>query len=471
MLGNIKSKWNELEKKFNSPPVFFSWFLQYQRTVIIESMTQEARIKGGLGNPPIPYYTNEVESKNNVLKQHVSYKASDLPKFVDHVKDLLQEQRNEVQRSVINQGEYRMQEEFKSFAVDQAKWFTLNDEQRKRRVDKFMKVELSVISAKSPKSSLEGFSSIVSSLDCSSSNVSSPPDQLALPQHFSRSLWNKAQALSTDVDGMVNCPGDHTSWMVKSESGKRPHFVKAAKGGGYLCDDTCLAYKSSKTCSHTVAVALKTGNLDKYIKWYSTTKRRGPSMTAVAEAGKPATAGKKRKGISKKSSKHIKSVVDTADDSVWHYPVCSDTLPERVRECDFAVLECSPSSQSSQTSKMTDSHSSMSGWSSEPMNVQAAVNASTLQLNYSTVHMGSHPPLPPPLLSQPPTSPDPPIAPFFAQQQLVPQLLPQQKPPFSPTNNPHHHSFLITHHHLFPANVLLHHSCLNQSHQLVTLFG
>ena len=93
-------------------------------------MTQEARIKGGLGNPPIPYYTNEVESKNNVLKQHVSYKASDLPKFVDHVKDLLQEQRNEVQRSVINQGEYRMQEEFKSFAVDQAKWFTLNDEQR-----------------------------------------------------------------------------------------------------------------------------------------------------------------------------------------------------------------------------------------------------------------------------------------------------------------------------------------------------
>ena len=65
MLSNIESKWNELEKKFNSP-FFFSWFWQYQRSVIIESMTQEARIKGGLGNSPTPYYTNEVESKNNV---------------------------------------------------------------------------------------------------------------------------------------------------------------------------------------------------------------------------------------------------------------------------------------------------------------------------------------------------------------------------------------------------------------------
>ena len=71
-----------------------------------------------------------------------------------------------------------------------------------------------------------------------------------------------------------------------------------------ICSLALKHCKSSKTCSHTVAVAHKTGNLDKYIKWYSTTNRKGPGMTAVAEAGKPATAGKKRKRISKKSSKH-----------------------------------------------------------------------------------------------------------------------------------------------------------------------
>ena len=50
MLRKVESKWNELEKKFSSP-VVFSWFRQYQRSVIIESMTQEARIKGGLATP------------------------------------------------------------------------------------------------------------------------------------------------------------------------------------------------------------------------------------------------------------------------------------------------------------------------------------------------------------------------------------------------------------------------------------
>ena len=117
------------------------------------------------------------------------------------------------------------------YAVDQAKWFTLNDEQRKRRIDKFMKAELPVITTKSSDSSLED-----SSLEGSSNvpTLSCPLDQLALPHHFSCSLWSKAQSLLSDIDGMVKCPGDHTSWMMKSESGQRPHFVRAAKGGGYL---------------------------------------------------------------------------------------------------------------------------------------------------------------------------------------------------------------------------------------------
>ena len=364
-------------------------------------MSHEVRIKGGLGNPPMPYYTNEVESKNDVLKQHVSYKASYLPKFADHMKDLLQEQKNEVQRSIISQGEYRLRPEFKSHVVDQTKWFTLNNEQRQREVDKFMKVQLPLTTTHTPDSSSASSSSNASFLSC-------PLDQLQLPQHFRRNLWSKAQALSSDPDGMVQCPGDHTSWMVKSESGTRPHFVKVAKGGGYLCDDTCLAYKSSKICSHTVAVAVKTGNSEKQMKWYSTTKKKGPSMTAVAEAGKPATAGKKRKGVSKKSSKHIKSIVSGADDGVWHYPQCltdDDTLTLDSGDGDLSMAQ-SPRSPQASASTVLHSYTSGSSLTSnlgsilqESVNVQAAVNASTLQLNYSTVHMGSRPPPPPALAS------------------------------------------------------------------------
>ena len=67
-------------------------------------MVQEVRIKAGLGNPPFPYYTYEVESKNYVLKQHVAYKASALPKFVDNMKDLFCQQKQEIERAMIGQG-------------------------------------------------------------------------------------------------------------------------------------------------------------------------------------------------------------------------------------------------------------------------------------------------------------------------------------------------------------------------------
>ena len=138
MLTNVQRVWNDREKPFNSPPAFFSWFQRYQRNVVADSMVQKVRTEAGLGNPPVPYYTNEVESKNHILKQHVQHKASELPTFVDNMKDLLQQQRKEIERSIIAQGEYKLQDDYKKYGVQSAKWFTLTADQRSRCVDKFM---------------------------------------------------------------------------------------------------------------------------------------------------------------------------------------------------------------------------------------------------------------------------------------------------------------------------------------------
>ena len=100
-----------------------------------------------------------------------------------------------------------------------------------------------------------------SSAKLSEADTSCPLNVLSLLSHITINMWNKAQKLSTSDNGMVQCPGDSSSWIVKSESNKRPHFVKAAKCGGYMCDEECLAYKSAKVCAHSVAVAMKTGNL------------------------------------------------------------------------------------------------------------------------------------------------------------------------------------------------------------------
>ena len=53
-------------------------------------MLPTVREKAGLGSPPTPYYTNEVESKNKVLKE-VQYKSSQLPEFVEKMKRMMQE--------------------------------------------------------------------------------------------------------------------------------------------------------------------------------------------------------------------------------------------------------------------------------------------------------------------------------------------------------------------------------------------
>ena len=71
-----------------------------------------------------------------------------------------------------------------------------------------------------------------------------------------------------------------------------------------------------KVCSHTVAIAIKQESFENLVKWYRTLKHT-PNFSALAEVGKPATAGKKpgRKGVSKISSQQIKKFVVDAEEA------------------------------------------------------------------------------------------------------------------------------------------------------------
>ena len=84
MLDSFKAVWNDREQQYNSPPQFHAWFLKYCRQTVADNMLRPVRERALLGSPPQPYYTNEVESKNHVLKQHMKYKAAELPQFVEH---------------------------------------------------------------------------------------------------------------------------------------------------------------------------------------------------------------------------------------------------------------------------------------------------------------------------------------------------------------------------------------------------
>ena len=102
---------------------------------------------------------------------------------------------------------------------------------------------------------------------------------LAFPSHLKQPLWDKANKLASDDSAIVSAPGDEDGWMVKSSSGKRPHYVKMSK------------------CT--------------------------PNFTVLSEAGKPKSTGKKsaRKGVSKKTLKEISTIVREAEMSSaeWEY--------------------------------------------------------------------------------------------------------------------------------------------------------
>ena len=107
-ITSLECVWNQREEPYNSPPKFHTWFVKYCRDTLAQNMIRSVREKAKMGSPPEPYYTNEVESKNNVLKQQLKYKAAEMPTFVDNMKELLSEQNHEVERAAASTGEYML---------------------------------------------------------------------------------------------------------------------------------------------------------------------------------------------------------------------------------------------------------------------------------------------------------------------------------------------------------------------------
>ena len=65
------------------------------------TMLKTVRTEAGIGSPPQPFTTNASETTNSVIKAHVAYKHIQLMEFVNHLKDVVDEQEREVERAVV----------------------------------------------------------------------------------------------------------------------------------------------------------------------------------------------------------------------------------------------------------------------------------------------------------------------------------------------------------------------------------
>ena len=190
-------------------------------------MLQPMREDASLGCPPAAFTTNTFESLNAVLKRKVSYKKNELPEFVKHLKNHIDEQERELERAVIGRGKYRLQKEFKHLQCEEEVWFRMSREQRANHLKKVANTS-------------------VSAHDDPATTTHQPADLSVDPTKFHNGLnaplpsvqgiWSKAATLVSQLNSVVPAPGDGTvSRMVASKSGKQPHLFTFMGLTGGIC--------------------------------------------------------------------------------------------------------------------------------------------------------------------------------------------------------------------------------------------
>jgi transposase-like protein len=115
------------EREFNDPPAFYNWFVTNCQEVVRTTMLKPVRMYAGLGNPHQPFYTNDVESHNNVIKKHIT--AQELPQFVEKMRSLIVNQK-EIECAAVGIGEHRVSKDFAHLAVDARKYVLMSDKQK-----------------------------------------------------------------------------------------------------------------------------------------------------------------------------------------------------------------------------------------------------------------------------------------------------------------------------------------------------
>ena len=247
-------------------------------------MRKDLREAAGLGSLPTIFTTNPSESLNAILKKKVDYKQHEWPKFNEHLKQLVEGQRDEVIQSLSGRGQYWLCAQYGYLSTSILEWSKMRPEQRKKIITDFdfsllRSVDKVKASTVSPQSSKPTPSCL--SIDAEDSGIET------LPLVTLHGMWEKASKLLTMGNGITAAPSDDKkARMASSFSGKTPHFVSSRSGGQYVCDSACIQWNSAKICSHTLAVAEANGELKQFLQWYSTSGV-SPNITVLGMEGLP----------------------------------------------------------------------------------------------------------------------------------------------------------------------------------------
>lgn len=342
---------------------FTRWFYRYKSILIKTTMLKSTRRDAGLGNPPEHFTTNASESMNSVIKSKVEFKKSELPDFLDKVKDAIDEQERELEKAILGRGKYKLSDKYKKYEVNEDDWFTrMSVAQRETHIKKVSSLPLESKFTAAPKlptktsnkpscnrtlflqESRNKTAVVADNPDtqCCSRSLSRPSmlsidvsqfsDSVSIPSNLLGPIWTKARELLDDPSAISAVPGGGAKdRFVRSYSSTRPHLVIAKKNGQYACDGECPNWKSLSICSHAVAAAEKSGDLIEYIGWLTKTKKPSPNLTKLVLTNMPKGRGQKGNAPPRKRKKKMDAK-------------SRKTIAEVIRE-DSSYMSCSSESE------------------------------------------------------------------------------------------------------------------------------
>ena len=269
---------------------FIDYFVEKKAHIIRETMIRSVREGCGLGCPPDIFTTNASESINAILKRKVDYKRNQLPEFVDIFKEVIDDQRCELERAVVGRGKYLFRQAYSHLQVSETKWFAMSSEQRQKHISHIQSVQLVAAKANPlPVSESINIHPHTLSVDMENASV-----QTNIPVNCLRGVWKKASDLLKGSNAIVMAPGqDEQARMVLSYSGHAPHMVVPKKGGDFSCDANCPNWKSLGLCSHTVAVAEVNHKLATFLAARQKKKQQPGNLTNLLTATMPRGRGRK----------------------------------------------------------------------------------------------------------------------------------------------------------------------------------
>ena len=146
-LEALEDHWITRELPYTSQagPRFNEYFRRIQADVVCHHMHKDIREAAGLGSPPSIFTTNSSEAINSVLKKQVSFKKTQWPEFVRQMKELVDEQQNEIIHSLSGRGSYRLCESVKHLGVSAEQWSKMRPDQRQKIVQRFKSATKAVL--------------------------------------------------------------------------------------------------------------------------------------------------------------------------------------------------------------------------------------------------------------------------------------------------------------------------------------